>query len=274
MAKIIGTSSVVEGPTRYVRDANGLETTVREWTGMATALRALAVTLGVPWEIAQVSGPVYRLNATYAGALVNGVPTTSANEQVVTVWSLKVQQRRADLWEHPKVRAELEKISDLGGRALFLSDLRAIGTGEVVTIRADAKGVQRTIQLTLDSVLASVAPARIDNAVIRAFVAELCRGVDGYNYDTFVLTKKRVGPAAATNLIPSFAAANIPVASSALMASESTIPNAIRAPILRELSAWYWLRNADELNQLDSDRVEVNSQWVAGTAFSSFIYGP
>lgn len=274
MAIVVGTSGIVEGPTRYVRNANGDKSTVREWSGMLSQLRDFGDTLTVPYEIVHVSGPVYRLNATYAGALVNGVPTTSANEQVVTVWTLKVQQRRADLWEHPKVRAELEKISDLGGRALFLSDLRAIGTGEVVTIRADSKGVQRTIQLTLDTALAAVAPARVDAAVIRAFVAELCRGVDGYNYDTFVLTKKRVGPAAATNLIPSFAAANIPVSSGVLLASESTIPNAIRAPINRELGSWYWLRNADELNQLDSDRVEVNSQWVAGTAFSSFIYGP
>jgi len=273
MALVVGTSGIVEGPTRYVRDANGMETTVREWMGMSAALLTFGRTLTVPWEIAQVSGPVYRLAATYAGTLVNGVPASSANEQVVTVWSLKVQQRRADLWEHPKVRAELEKIADLGGRARFLADLRAIGSGEVVTYVSDARGVQTTVQLTLDNALAAVASARVDAAIIRAFVAELCRGVDGYNFDTFVLTKKRVGPAAATNLIPSFASANIPVATSALLASESTIPTAIRAPILRELGAWYWLRNADELNQLDSDRVEVNSQWVAGTSFSSFIYG-
>lgn len=273
MAVVLGTSGIVEGPTRYVRDANGMETTVREWMGMSADLLAFGRTLTVPWEIAQVSGPVYRLAATYAGTLVNGVPATSANEQVVTVWSLKVQQKRVDLWEHPKMRVELEKITDLQGRGRFLSDLRALAGGEVVTYTADARGVQTTEQLTLEKILRGVASARVDPVTITAFVAELCHGVDGYNFDTFVLTKKRVGPAAATNLIPSFASANIPVATGALLASESTIPAAIRAPILRELGAWYWLRNADELNQLDSDRVEVNSQWVAGTSFSSFIYG-
>lgn len=58
-----------------------------------------------------------------------------------------------------------------------------------------------------------------------------------------------------------------------LLASETTIPNAIRAPIVNQLSAGYWIRQADELQQLDANRVEIASQWTYLQTFSSFIYG-
>lgn len=273
---LIGATGPVEGAPRFVREGGtaGAESTIREWLGYKDDLIALAWGATAPYEISQVSGPVYRLSMTLAGRWDNGVLTTDPNDQVVTVWNLKIQQQRRDLWEHPKALNELLKITDVQGRAQFRRDVTDLCNGEVVSYESDASGTITTVQLTLSAVVDAVVDLwGVDYDIITQLCNEFARGVDGYLYDTFVLSKKRVGPAAATNLIPAFSVINYPVTTAALLAAEPTIPGSMSSPIASQLSGGFWLRNADELNQLNSDQVEVNSQWVFGTSYSEFIYG-
>ena len=48
---------------------------------------------------------------------------------------------------------------------------------------------------------------------------------------------------------------------------------AIRAPIATQLQSGAWIRQGDELNQLDAGQIEINSQWVWTPAYSLLIYG-
>ena len=287
----IGTGDIgpVEAAPRVVRDDRGVTTTFREWYGRLADLNVIAGTLATPYEIQYVRGDTYRLTTGQAGNIAGGAPTPAPESLVTTTWDLKVTQQRRDLWEHWRIRNELEKITWRDSRAQFLADLRACAVGELILIhRLDAAGnlvyekdqtgtltskiadIRITSKMAIDYVVAQFG---CDRAILEAFSEELSRGVDSFLYDTFTLSRKKVGPAAATNLLTEFAQVNQIFRTGTLLATETTIPNAIRAPIVNQLSAGYWIRQADELQQVNGNQVEIASQWTYLQTFSQFIYG-
>lgn len=275
MKKLTGYPGIVEGETRYQRDAAGAWTTIRTWRGFSDLLVAHADTLAAPCEIDQESGPIYRLTATYSGKLVGGVAAGTPDAQVATVWSVHAQLQRLDLWELPKVKAELTKIADAAARAALLTGLRAIAEGATTLTVLDGDKT-KTIKASVSEVISRAKAASpgvvLQEKILLGFVKELASGVDSCPRETFVLRKKRVGPSQASSLVPAFTKVNKPNATGVLVASEPSMPAAIRSAISGELAAGFWLRNADELNQLDANRIEVVSQWVYGDSYSDFIY--
>ena len=289
MSIATGISGPIEQAPKIARDERGVITTEREWLGFQSDLQAIANTLVTPYRIEQYRGPIYRLSTGQPGNLGSGGFPPTPESLVVTVWDLKVTQQRRDLWELPKVRAELEKIVWRDARAQFLSDLRGLASGEVIlTHRLDASGKPVYETAADGSVTNKIADVKLDSEsiiklvvsyfgcnaqILKDFSNELSRGVDSYLYDTFTLSKKRIGPAEATNLLTEYALVNTIFRTSSLLSTEPTIPPAIRTPISRQLANGYWVRQADELNQLDANRIEVNSQWTFAENYSSFVYG-
>lgn len=289
MATPTGTSAPVEQAPQVKRDERGVLTTDREWLGQRADLDAIAATLATPYSITRYEGPVYRLSTSQPGDLSGGGVAPTPESLVATVWDLKVTQQRRDLWELPKVRAELEKIVWRDGRAQFLSDIRALAAGEVIlTHRVDSSGKPVYETAADGAVTSKIADVRLDSetiikyvvgvfgcnyTILKDFSNELSRGVDSYLFDTFTLVKKRVGPAEATNLLTEFALVNTAFRTSTLLSTEPSIPRAIRTPLAAQLGSGFWVRQADELNQLDANRVEITSQWIFAEAISTFIYG-
>ena len=271
----IGQQTKVEGEIGYRRDGTGAWVTTRTWRGNREELLTFADELNVPCEISQEAGPMYRLTATYSGQLDygSGSGVVDPNTQVAVVWNFRSSTQRADLWELPKVKAELLKIADVSVRAVLLSDLRSIADGTTLVSRTEGT-TTKTEKLTVDSAIAraKTSAPTINEAVLREFVAELALGIDGFLFDTFVLRKRRIGPGQATSLVPAFRLRNLPLSTAELLAAEPTIPASYRAAMSADLANGFWLRNADELDQQDADKVVVTSQWVFGTEYSQFIY--
>jgi hypothetical protein len=289
MAIATGTLGAIEQAPKINRDDRGVITTDREWLGYQSDCQAVADTLATPYRIEQYRGPIYRLTTSQPGNLSGGGIAPTPESLVVTVWDLKSTKQRRDLWELPKVRAELLKIVWRDARAQFLADLRALAAGEViVTHRLDSSGkpIYETsadgavtnkisdVRLDSETIIKYVATAYGCNAqILREFSDELSRGVDSYLYDTFTLIKKRIGPATATNLLTEFERVNTVFRTTTVLALEPTIPAAIRTNMSGQLGAGYWVRDSDELNQLDANRIEINSQWTYAESYSTFIYG-
>lgn len=289
MAIATGTAGAIEQAPKINRDDRGVITTDREWLGYQSDCQAIADTLATPYRLEQYRGPIYRLTTSQPGNLSGGGIPPTPESLVVTVWDHKATKQRRDLWELPKVRAELMKIVWRDARAQFLADLRALAAGEIVVIhRVDASGkpIYETsadgtltnkiadVRLDSESIIKIVATAYGCNAqILREFSDELSRGVDSYLYDTFTLIKKRIGPADATNLLTEFERVNTVFRTSTVLSTEPTIPAAIRTPMSGQLGAGYWVRDSDELNQLDANRIEINSQWTYAESYSTFIYG-
>lgn len=289
MAIATGTAGPLEQAQKINRDDRGVITTDREWLGYQSDLLIVADSLSTPYRIEQYRGPIYRLTTSQPGNLsAGGIPPTPES-LVVTVWDLKVTQQRRDLWELPKVRAELQKILWRDARAQFLADLRALAAGEViVTHRLDASGkpiyetspdggaTNKIADIRLDSetiIKVVVGLYGCNEQILKDFSDELSRGVDSYLYDTFTLTKKRIGPADATNLLTEYGMVNTVFRTSTILSNEPSIPPAIRTPISSQLGLGYWIRQGDELNQLDANRIEINSQWTYAESYSTFLYG-
>ena len=273
--KFTGQLTKVEGEIGYKREATGAWVTTRTWRGNRDELLAFADELAVPCDISQEAGPMYRLTATYSGQLGygSGSGVVDPNTQVATAWNFRSSTQRADLWELPKVRNELLKINDVSVRAVLLSDLRSIADGATLVSRTDGT-TTKTEKLTVDSAIARAKASvpTLNEALLREFVAELALGIDGYLYDTFVLRKRRIGPSKASSLVPAFRLRNLPVSTAELLAAEPTIPASYRTAMSGDLANGFWLRNADELDESDSDKVVVVSQWVFGTEYSNFSY--
>lgn len=289
MAIATGIPGAIEQAPKIGRDDRGVITTDREWLGYQSDCQAIADTLSTPYRLEQYRGPIFRLVTQQPGNLSGGGIPPSPESLVVTVWDLKSTKQRRDLWELPKVRAELLKIIWRDARAQFLADLRALAAGErIVTQRLDASG-KPIYETSPDGVITNkIADVRLDSEtiikvvaslygcnaqILRDFSDELSRGVDSYLYDTFTLIKKRIGPANATNLLTDFERVNAVFRTSTVLSSEPTIPAAIRTPMSAQLGAGYWVRDSDELNQLDANRIEINSQWTYAESYSTFIYG-
>ena len=271
--KRTGTPGVVEGAPRLIRDDRGVVTTEREWTGYRSELSDFANTLSTPYRIEQLTGPVYKLTTSTNGNLFSGLPSPSPESQVVTVWDLDVQQQRRDLWELPVVANEIRRIVDLSERTGFLKMCKEFSQGETVHYTYDDAGSIKSAQLTYGAIIDAATLRGLNLTVIKAFLDDLSQGVDSYLHNTFVLSKKRVGPAQATNLVTEFTLVNRAVSNGTLLAQESSIPAAIRAPMASQLSAGAWIRQSDKLNQLDAGRIEVNTQWVWAPKWSILIFG-
>lgn len=272
---ITGQQGIVEGEPRYQRDSSGAWITLRTWRGFESDLLTQADTLGMPCEIQQEDGPIYRLTVSYSGRVTSGSVPANPDAQVVTIWNLHASQQRADLWQQWSIRKELLKVRESAARATLLSDLRAIGDGAKKVLRVGSDGKTESVDLTLDSAVALAQPKAVgllNKALLNEFTLELAAGVDSFLYDTFVLRKKRLGPSRAPSLVPAFKLVNLPITTAELLGRETSIPASIRAAISGELATGFWLRQSDELNQLDADRIEVVSQWVFGLEYSSFIY--
>ena len=224
MSERKGQSGPIEGAPRVVRDDKGSITTLREWTGYRSELLAFAEPFTTPWEVEQVAGPVYKLTTRLSGNQVAGLPSPSPESLVVTVWDLKVSQQRRDLWELPIVKAELRKVADVAERTKFLRICKEFGQGLTTSVTYDSAGKATTIADIRKWITDSAAKYGMSSVVIAAFLEDLSQGVDSFLHNTFVLSKKRVGPSIATNLITEFALVNRPVTTGTLLAAEGSIP--------------------------------------------------
>lgn len=289
MARATGKVGEVEDAMRVIRDERGVVTTLREWRGPLSYLQTISNTLVTPWEISHDRGPIYKLVTGMPGNLAGGEPPPAPESLVVDLWNLRVTQKREDLWSHYKVRRELNKILNRESRAQFLTDIRALANGDLVLAKlVDSQGKPfyatdsaqfltgkiAEVRLSSDQIIDYVADVwGCDRDLLQEFSSELSRGIDSFKSDTFTLVKKRVGPSEATNLLTEFEQVNLIFRTSTLLSLETTIPAAIRTPITSQLGGGFWVRESDELQQMDANRVEITSQWTYLRSYESFIYG-
>lgn len=273
MSARIGQSGEVETAPRVIRDKNGFISTEQEWMGFYDEVLARSNTLAVPWRIENYRGPVYRLTTSTPGNVGNGGDPPAPEDQVVTVWGFKPTQQRRDLYEIPGVAFELRKITDLTKRTEFLKATRDLANGVTVHLTLDDAGNVTVSQTMVSWIAEKTTEYGLNAVVISGFLDDLTQGVDQFLHNSFALVKKRIGPAQATNLGINVTLINVAVSTSTLLGSEPSMPNSIAAEIASLPSTGAWIRSSDELDQLDSSRIEIHSEWIWAAKFSTFIYG-
>lgn len=260
--KIYGTTGARELRPGYGYRPDVGWTTVRRWRGteeecLEIANVAAADSTVVDIRVEHEDGPWYVVALTFGFQVNSGGGTAPVDpDSLVTIqWSLPPDRLSRSLWELPVVQASLANV-EAEHRATFRK-----------VVKDFLDGTYSGTATTPLGLIAEV-PGVVNPQVLVALIGDLAAGVEAYQVDTYVLSKRVVFPNGASTR-PAYTNTNRMFTTATLLADEPTIPAVIR----ENLPTGYWLKGAPSVTQADATRWELEQQWQFAEDYSRLIYG-
>lgn len=163
------------------------------------------------------------------------------------LWELDGNDLEKSIWELPKVKEQMEAITDIGDRAAVRNGIEAIVRGGVEYSWSDASSFSRDVY----------------DGLIKSLIA----GVEAFPVSTYVLRRTITLPAR-TTLAPAFEYSNKIFTSASLVAYETTIPS----NLVSALPAGYWQKKTPTAAQQSDGRWVYRVEYWWAQEFDEFLY--
>lgn len=163
------------------------------------------------------------------------------------LWELDGNDLEKSIWELPKVKEQMEAITDLTDRATVRNDIEAIVRGEVEYSWSDASSFSRDVY----------------DGLIKSLIA----GVEAFPVSTYVLRRTITLPSN-TALAPAFQYSNQIFTTASLVGYETTIP----ANLTSALPVGYWQKKTPTAAQQSDGRWVYRVEYWWAAEFDEFLY--
>ncbi len=163
------------------------------------------------------------------------------------LWELDGNDLEKSIWELPKVKEQMEAITDLTDRAAVRNDVEAIVRGEVEYSWSDASSFSRDVY----------------DGLIKSLIA----GVEAFPVSTYVLRRTITLPSN-TALAPAFDYSNKIFTTASLVGYETTIPTNLRSA----LPVGYWQKKTPTAAQQSDGRWVYRVEYWWASEFDEFLY--
>lgn len=163
------------------------------------------------------------------------------------LWELDGNDLEKSIWELPKVKEQMEAITDLTDRATVRNDIEAIVRGEVEYSWSDASSFSRDVY----------------DGLIKSLIA----GVEAFPVSTYVLRRTITLPSN-TALAPAFQYSNQIFTTASLVGYETTIPANLRTA----LPVGYWQKKTPTAAQQNDGRWVYRVEYWWAAEFDEFLY--
>jgi hypothetical protein len=239
------------------------------WRGTLASLWALLEPLKVAgWKFdldPESESEYYTLTATYAvESAGDKTPSNDPAKVLADIWTLTGNDLEKSLWEHPKIKTELNKIatetsSDADWKQLldFRKAINDYVSGSYDTSDPD--------YATIGDLTPALSPP-INSTIIKEFIGLMCMGTDTYTVSQYVL-RRTVEVPWNTSFKPSLTNVGNVYSTSSLTSIE-LIPSSIKFT----LPDGYWLKRTPTMEQQASGTWQVTQEWWHADSYSTFIY--
>ena len=163
------------------------------------------------------------------------------------LWELDGNDLEKSIWELPKVKQQMEAITDLTDRATVRNDIEGIVRGEVEYSWSDASSFSRDVY----------------DGLIKSLIA----GVEAFPVSTYVLRRTITLPSN-TALAPAFQYSNQIFTTASLVGYETTIPSNLRSA----LPVGYWQKKTPTAAQQSDGRWVYRVEYWWAAEFDEFLY--
>ena len=163
------------------------------------------------------------------------------------LWELDGNDLEKSIWELPKVKEQMEAITDLTDRAAVRNDVEAIVRGEVEYSWSDASSFSRDVY----------------DGLIKSLIA----GVEAFPVSTYVLRRTITLPSN-TALAPATDYANKILTTASLVGYETTIPTNQNSA----LPVGYWQKKTPTAAQQSDGRWVYRVEYWWASEFDEFLY--
>lgn len=216
----------------------------------------------------EIGGDLWRATVVFAGRTREEAQNPPSPDSLVQEsWAFPRNDLQRDLWNHPKVEAQLVRMKATY-RARFKADVEAwlAGTESVSVPKADGNGTE-DLNLTLEGLTSVAVAFGAESAVMTAFLQSLSEGQQFYIESRRVLRWTRTGPTRGQWLQANSNTNR--VMSRARVIREANPPEWVRL----KMAEGYWFKHEPEEEQTN-ERLQMTQEWEwFGTRFSTFAYG-
>ena len=216
----------------------------------------------------EIGGDLWRATVVFAGRTKEEAQNPPAPDDLVQEsWAFPRNDLQRDLWNHPRVEAQLVKMSTKY-RARFKADVEAwLGGQDTISVPKVSGDGTDEITLSLEELVRVAVAFGAVSTEITAFLTVLSEGQQFYVESRRVLRWTRTGP----------------TKGQWLRANSNTNRVMTKARVIREAAPpdWvqlkmpdgYWLKHVPEEEQTN-ERLQMTQEWeYFGLRFSSFAYG-
>lgn len=241
-------------------------TVIRRWRGTPAGVALAAQELrsvGVRYQIEpQGDGGYHVLVATY------GADETQPEDQALSdTWSLAGNDLEKELWDHPLIQAELDKITSpdsyhVAARLRRLCD--AVVTGEDDS--PDPQNNGETLQATVTQIVSACSGLTISSDPFVKYVRSRIAGVEVWSISQWVLRRTTVVSTRST-IKP--ALVNVgKIFTTDMLRTVELVPPQIRF----DLPTGYWLKRTPTFDQSSADKWTAIQEYWHSDRYDDFVY--